>query len=56
VPNEQDKKLEERESVIRKIRRFASQQNGLSHRDNFGGWLLIVQRVVSLAQHGGVLP
>jgi hypothetical protein len=28
----------------------------LSHRNNFGGWVFIVQQVVSLEQRGRVLP
>jgi hypothetical protein len=56
VPNSQDKKSDGHEIVIRKIPRFAAEQKGVSHRDNFGGLVHIVQQVVSLAQRGRVFP
>jgi hypothetical protein len=51
-----DKIFDEHEIGIRKIPHFVAEQKGLSHRDNFGGWVSIVQQVVSLAQPRRVLP
>jgi hypothetical protein len=47
--------LDAREIVVREIPRFAAEKKGLSHRDNFAGWVPIVRQVRSLAQRGRVL-
>jgi sensor domain CHASE-containing protein len=42
--------------VIRKIPRFAAEHNGLSHHDNFRGWVSRVRQVASLARPGSISP
>jgi hypothetical protein len=56
VPKSRYRGIDERKIVVREIPRFALERKGLSHRENFGGLVPIVQQVVSLAQRGKVLP
>jgi hypothetical protein len=56
VPRSRDRAFDEREIVVRDIPHLAAEQKGLSHRDNFGGWVPRVQQVVSPAQRDRVLP